>query len=99
METHEMITYFDHGRHYVNVTLTGGAVVMINLAERSLCKKCGQRIFWGATKHAKSIPVCQDENGNWTSHFGICPRSKLFRGKNGGDALDEVNRQRTRDRW
>lgn len=99
MDTHKMITDFDHGRHYVDVTLTGGAVVMINLAERSVCKKCGKRIFWGATKHAKSIPVCQDKHGKWTSHFGECPKSDLFRNKMGGDILDEVKRQRTRDRW
>ena len=62
------------------VTLEGGAKVFI---DKEMCKrcKCEALIFWGITKKGKFMPVTQDENGKWISHFANCPKAKEFRRK------------------
>jgi len=103
MDTHEMITDMDHGRHvYKQVTLKGGAEVFVNFSEMSKCKKCGAVIWWATTKKARSMPICKDTDGQWMSHFSNCKFAKHFRNAlnpGAGDRLDDINRQQTREKW
>lgn len=101
MNTHEMLDKYDHGRKpFVELTLKGGAVVVVNLAEPSKCKKCKKEIWWATTKNVRSMPITKDKDGAWISHFVDCPGSKDFRKSRPGegDSLDEAQRQAERDR-
>lgn len=101
MTTHEMLNEYDHGRKpFVELTLKGGAVVVVNLAEPSKCKRCKKEIWWATTKNVRSMPITKDKDGAWISHFVDCPGSKDFRNSSpgAGDSLDEAQRQAERDR-
>lgn len=99
METHEMITDCDHGRMvYREITLKGGASVVVNFSSPARCKRCGERIFWAVTNKAKNIPICKDKDGSYISHFGRCKRP-VVSAPGFGDRLDDLNRQSRRDGW
>jgi hypothetical protein len=64
------------------ITLLGGAKVWVDLEiDRGRCKACRQTIYWSTTMTAKKMPICQDEKGNWVSHFANCPKADFFRKK------------------
>lgn len=60
------------------ITLEGGAEVFFNDA-KGKCKSCGADFLWGITINRKWIPVVQDENGKYFSHFANCPGAGKYR--------------------
>ena len=57
------------------ITLEGGAEVFFN-DQHGKCKSCGVDFLWGITRNNKWIPVVQDENGKFLSHFANCPGAR-----------------------
>ncbi len=67
------------------IALEGGAVIRLyDQAEKAKCKACGKEITFGITGRGHRMPVEQDEQGKWVSHFATCPEAKRFRKKKGG---------------
>ena len=54
------------------ITLEGGTEVFFYGTDGK-CKSCGANFLWSITKNNKWIPVVQDENGKFLSHFADCP--------------------------
>mgnify|MGYP001575581322 FL=1 len=54
------------------ITLEGGAEVFFYETDGK-CKSCDAVLMWGITKNNEWIPVVQDENGKFLSHFAGCP--------------------------
>lgn len=64
------------------IKLLGGAVVWCDLIiDRGRCKACRQVIYWSSTMAGKKMPICQDDKGNFISHFASCPKADFFRKK------------------
>lgn len=64
------------------IFLKGGAKVWVDFTiDKSRCKGCYKQIFWASTCNGKKMPICQNEKGEWISHFYDCPKSKDFRKK------------------
>jgi hypothetical protein len=61
------------------IRIKGGAIVDVNFNLKGNCKKCGREFFWAVTRHKTFMPVVQDENGEYMSHFADCPFSNAFR--------------------
>ena len=62
------------------VTLLGGAKVWVDLTiDRSRCRGCHKVIYWSSTENGRKMPICQDEKGEWISHFANCVKAKYFR--------------------
>lgn len=79
------------------IKLLGGAVVWVDLViDRGRCKACRQTIFWSTTLKAKKMPICQDDKGNWVSHFSNCTKADFFRKK---DYIPRTNGVDTDEKW
>ena len=64
------------------IILLGGAKVYVDFEiDRGRCKACRKVIFWSSTENSKKMPICQDKNGKWISHFYDCSKASLFRKK------------------
>lgn len=62
------------------IQLLGGARVWVDLTiDKSRCRGCHKKIFWSSTENGRKMPICQDEKGNWISHFANCSKSAFFR--------------------
>ena len=79
---------------YQKITLTNGQVVTFNEEDKSKCKYCRTPVWWAATNKVKTLPIQKNINGQWISHIGNCA---AFKDKD--DALDDFDRQKTRDKW
>jgi hypothetical protein len=74
----------------ITIILKGGAVVWVDMQiDRGRCKACRQTVFWASTCNGKKMPICQDERGNWVSHFSNCPKASQFRRK--ADYIPQTN--------
>ena len=81
---------------FEEITLKGGARVVLKTNAWSECKKCKKPILWAVTaKNAKNIPICKDESEEWIAHFADCKFVKDFR----KGEPDDLSRQKTRDSW
>ena len=64
------------------IILKGGAKVWVDFEiDHSRCKACRKVIYWASTCNAKKMPICQELDGSWVSHFSNCPKAHLFRKK------------------
>ena len=64
------------------IQIKGGAKVYVDFQiDHSRCRACRKVIYWATTENAKKMPICQNEKGEWISHFYDCPKSHLFRKK------------------
>ncbi len=83
----------------ITVILKGGSKVWVDFEiDKSHCKGCRKQIYWATTENAKKMPICQDDKGNWVSHFYNCPKASFFRKKkphtlrtNGVDSISEFD--------
>ena len=82
---------------FSTITLKGGVVVTVDLTNQAKCSKCKMAIVWSVTKNLKNMPICNDKDGQWVSHFSNCVFHKEFR--KGSDRLDEASRQKERELW
>jgi len=86
----------------ITIILLGGAEVWIDLElDKGRCKACHKTIYWASTSNGKKMPICQDLNGKWISHFADCPKSEKFRRKtdyipntNGIESLGKFDERR-----
>lgn len=60
------------------IKLEGGAEVFLN-DSTGVCKSCGKRFLWGVTKKNKWMPVTQNEDGTYISHFSDCSGASKHR--------------------
>ncbi len=66
------------------LTLLGGAKVHVDfIVDKGRCRACNEIIYWAITENKNKMPICQDENGDFMSHFANCPAAKKFRKKKG----------------
>lgn len=79
---------------YQTLTLKNGQIVTFNEQNKSKCKYCRCPIWWGATNKAKTLPIQKNSQGEWISHMGNCSAFEKHE-----DALDDMSRQKTRDKW
>jgi len=63
------------------IKLKGGAEVTVDLSNATKCKKCEKKIWFGATKNNRLMPISQNEDGEYQSHFSDCEFAKSFRKK------------------
>lgn len=76
---------------YQEIKLKGGAVVSCDMsAYRSRCKSCNEPIRWAITSSGKKMPIRQDENGEWVSHFSDCTHANKHRQEN--DKISEIEK-------
>lgn len=81
----------------IQLTLSGGAKVWVDFElDKGRCKGCHKKIYWATTENAKKMPIIQEPDGSYVSHFYNCPKAKDFRKKpdytprtNGVDSLYE----------
>lgn len=70
------------------ITLKGGALVDVDFSQRGTCKKCGEPIIWAQTaRNQKWIPIKEDDDGQYISHFSDCQFADEFRKKREEDSL------------
>ena len=85
------------------IILKGGARVIVDWSQKSICKKCRMDIVWAnSNKTGKYIPIAKDADGSWISHFANCRYAAEFRNirtPGAGDLLTEEIKQRKRERW
>lgn len=62
------------------ITLKGNAKVYVDMQlDKSRCRGCKKQIFWSSTENGKKMPICQDKDGAWISHFADCSKAHLYR--------------------
>ncbi len=66
--------------NYETIKLLGGAEVVVDFDDKEArCRKCGKKIRFGITKHSRLMPIIQQEDGQWKSHFADCQFAAEFR--------------------
>lgn len=64
----------------INLVLKGGAKVYVNFQiDKGRCRGCYKTIWWASTENGKKMPICQDKDGAWISHFTDCPKAQFYR--------------------
>ncbi len=64
----------------IKLKLAGGAEVWVDFdLDKSRCKGCRKRIYWATTCNAKKMPIIQNDDGQWQSHFYDCRKAAMFR--------------------
>ena len=63
----------------VEITLGGGAKVMVDWRNTARCKKCGKKGLWAKTVKNDKWILIVDIDGEWVAHFSDCPYAKDFR--------------------
>lgn len=61
------------------IRIKGGAIVDVNFNFKGNCKKCGKEFFWAVTRKKTFMPIVQNEEGEYLSHFVDCPFANIFR--------------------
>ena len=78
------------------IILKGGVKVWVDFElDHGKCRGCHKKIWWASTENGKKMPICQDKDGAYISHFTDCPKAKFFRKGRGyilPDDLDYVPR-------
>lgn len=76
----------------IQLTLSGGAKVYVDLTiDKGRCRGCYKTIYWASTENAKKMPICQDKDGTWISHFASCPKAKFYRKGKGFVSPEDLN--------
>ena len=65
----------------ITILLKGGAKVTVDLEKSRVVCKCGKEILWAKTVRGKRMPIVEDKDGGYSSHFADCPYAKMHRGK------------------
>lgn len=74
------------------IILKGGARVWVDFSlDKGRCRGCYKKIYWASTENGKKMPIIQNEQGEWQSHFTDCPKAKFFRKDKGFVSLEGLN--------
>lgn len=64
------------------ISLKNGIQVEVDIEkDKGECRGCGEEIFWATTRRGKKMPICQEDDGSWVSHFSNCIMANDFRKK------------------